>query len=196
MVTVDVTGKRFDRMSVARKSMIQLRSQSGHRMTVRTSPPSTQNGDDEIEVLMDEEGAAQIIDEATGEVQTVRRRSRTRKPRGRRRNTLAGTDQREIEEAAANGFVLQSIFLSVFLFAFVNPPCQSVSVCLLPDAWSTPIKDAVDSELNRDGLFDLQLLHIKDKRKARCEIQFHFRFHYHGVNIVHSGVTVCTLPCK
>lgn len=104
---MDVTGKRFDRMSIARKSMIQLRS-AGTKLSVRPSPPSSTQNDDEdaIEVLMDEEGAGVVVDEATGEVQTVRRRSRTRKPRGRRRNTLAGTDQREIEEAAANGFVL------------------------------------------------------------------------------------------
>lgn len=30
---------------------------------------------------------------------TIRRRSRTRKPRGKRRNTLAGTDQKEIVDA-------------------------------------------------------------------------------------------------
>ena len=121
MVRVDVTGKRFDRMSMARKSMVQLRSH-GNKLTVRPSPPSTQNGDeDRIEVLMDEEGAAVLVDEATGEVQTVRRRSRTRKPRGRRRNTLAGTDQREIEEAAANGFVF--LFLSSVVSVFVNPRC-------------------------------------------------------------------------
>lgn len=115
---MDITGKRFDRMSIARKSMIQLRS-TGNKLTVRPSPPSsTQNDEDAIDVLMDEEGAGVVVDEATGEVQTVRRRSRTRKPRGRRRNTLAGTDQREIEEAAANGFVYLT-----FLF-FLSSPCK------------------------------------------------------------------------
>lgn len=133
MVRVDVTGKRFDRMSIARKSMVQLRA-NGNKLSVRPSPsPSTQNGDDEIEVLLDEEGVA-VMDETTGEVQTVRRRSRTRKPRGRRRNTLAGTDQREIEEAAANGFVFTSFFyfisaapylVSVFVNTFLT---QSVSL--------------------------------------------------------------------
>lgn len=34
------------------------------------------------------------------DVQTVKRRSRSRKPRHKRRNTIAGTDQKEIEEAA------------------------------------------------------------------------------------------------
>lgn len=36
------------------------------------------------------------------EIQAVRRRSRSKKPRGKRRNTIAGTDQKEIE-VAANG---------------------------------------------------------------------------------------------
>lgn len=98
--------------------MIQLRA-AGNKLTVRPSPPSsTQNDEDAIDVLMDEEGAGVVVDEATGEVQTVRRRSRTRKPRGRRRNTLAGTDQREIEEAAANGFVYLT-----FLF-FLSSSCK------------------------------------------------------------------------
>lgn len=34
------------------------------------------------------------------EIQAVRRRSRSKKPRGKRRNTIAGTDQKEIEDAA------------------------------------------------------------------------------------------------
>lgn len=122
---MDITGRRFDRMTVARKSMIQLRtttltssSNGGNKLTAGPSPPSsgTQNDEDEIEVLLDE--TAVVVDEVTGEVQTVRRRSRTRKPRGRRRNTLAGTDQREIEEAAtaANGFVCTSVRMAFVTF--------------------------------------------------------------------------------
>lgn len=38
------------------------------------------------------------------DIQTVKRRSRSRKPRSKRRNTIAGTDQREIEEAV-KGYV-------------------------------------------------------------------------------------------
>lgn len=37
-------------------------------------------------------------------VQTVSRRSRSRKVRGKRRNTIAGIDQKEIQDAA-NGYV-------------------------------------------------------------------------------------------
>lgn len=40
-------------------------------------------------------------------VQTVSRRSRSRKVRGKRRNTIAGIDQKEIQDAA-NGYVLDS----------------------------------------------------------------------------------------
>lgn len=128
---MDITGRRFDRMSVARKSMIQLRTRSsnGNKLVAGPSSSGSPNEEDEIEVLIDGEDAVVVtasgaetivvIDEVTGEeVQTVRRRSRTRKPRGRRRNTLAGTDQREIEEAAANGFVFTSVcmaFVTLFL---------------------------------------------------------------------------------
>lgn len=142
---MDITGRRFDRMSVARKSMIQLKtttltsgsSNGGNKLSAGPSPPTssgTPNDEDEIEVLLDE--TAVVVDEATGEVQTVRRRSRTRKPRGRRRNTLAGTDQREIEEAATavNGFVWRLIQHSLSLCpantpVLVNAPPQS-SLCL------------------------------------------------------------------
>lgn len=36
-----------------------------------------------------------------GETDTVKRRTRTRKPRGKRRNTISGTDQKELREAIA-----------------------------------------------------------------------------------------------
>ncbi|XP_060801928.1 mucin-2 [Amyelois transitella] len=39
--------------------------------------------------------------EPTGETDTVKRRTRTRKPRGKRRNTISGTDQKELREAIA-----------------------------------------------------------------------------------------------
>ncbi|KAM3967284.1 NHS actin remodeling regulator GUK-holder [Aphomia sociella] len=39
--------------------------------------------------------------EVTGETDTVKRRTRTRKPRGKRRNTISGTDQKELREAIA-----------------------------------------------------------------------------------------------
>lgn len=51
--------------------------------------------------------AAQIEDQANDSSNTdsVKRRSRSRKPRGNRRNTIAGIDQKEIEGIAMNGFV-------------------------------------------------------------------------------------------
>lgn len=94
---MDVTGKRFDRMSAARKSLLHIQ----HSLT-----PT-----EEIE---------------TGE-DTVKRRSRSRKPRGKRRNTIAGTDQKEIEEVVGNVLVyfyyklfltvpeLNGVFLKVYL---------------------------------------------------------------------------------
>ncbi|XP_063533407.1 mucin-2 [Cydia strobilella] len=41
------------------------------------------------------------LESVTGETDTVKRRTRTRKPRGKRRNTISGTDQKELREAIA-----------------------------------------------------------------------------------------------
>ncbi|CAH0605442.1 unnamed protein product [Chrysodeixis includens] len=41
------------------------------------------------------------IESSAGETDTVKRRTRTRKPRGKRRNTISGTDQKELREAIA-----------------------------------------------------------------------------------------------
>ncbi|CAH2071103.1 unnamed protein product, partial [Iphiclides podalirius] len=41
------------------------------------------------------------IENGGGETDTVKRRTRTRKPRGKRRNTISGTDQKELREAIA-----------------------------------------------------------------------------------------------
>ncbi|KAG6441457.1 hypothetical protein O3G_MSEX001809 [Manduca sexta] len=41
------------------------------------------------------------IENGPGETDTVKRRTRTRKPRGKRRNTISGTDQKELREAIA-----------------------------------------------------------------------------------------------
>ncbi|KAL9897110.1 NHS actin remodeling regulator GUK-holder isoform 1-T1 [Glossina fuscipes fuscipes] len=70
VITVDVSGKRFQRMCMARKSTTSCIS----------NVPNTNNLD--------------------SEVQTVTRRSRSRRARGKRRNTIAGTDQKEIQDAA------------------------------------------------------------------------------------------------
>ncbi|RVE43694.1 hypothetical protein evm_011648 [Chilo suppressalis] len=42
-----------------------------------------------------------LLVESIGETDTVKRRTRTRKPRGKRRNTISGTDQKELREAIA-----------------------------------------------------------------------------------------------
>ena len=54
-----------------------------------------------------------------GDEDTVKRRARSRKPRGKRRNTIAGTDQKEIEEVAGNGLV-DNFFYSLFHIEFVQ----------------------------------------------------------------------------
>ncbi|XP_050667528.1 uncharacterized protein LOC126967137 isoform X2 [Leptidea sinapis] len=41
------------------------------------------------------------IETGSGETDTVKRRTRNRKPRGKRRNTISGTDQKELREAIA-----------------------------------------------------------------------------------------------
>jgi hypothetical protein len=77
---VDTSGKRFDRQSAARKSLLHV-----------------QAGLHAIEDAND-----------SSNTDSVKRRSRSRKPRGNRRNTIAGTDQKEIEGITENGFVLSS----------------------------------------------------------------------------------------
>lgn len=67
IVAVDVSGRRFDRMSIQRRSLLR--------------PEVTYTAEDD------------------GADSTIRRRTRNRKPRGKRRNTLAGTDQKEIVDA-------------------------------------------------------------------------------------------------
>lgn len=78
---MDTSGKRFDRMCHTRKSLLHTQNIGSASESGVSSPPSDS------------------IDN-----QTVKRRSRPKKPRGKRRNTLAGTDQKEIQEAA-NGYV-------------------------------------------------------------------------------------------
>ncbi|XP_073816272.1 NHS actin remodeling regulator GUK-holder isoform X2 [Musca autumnalis] len=70
VISVDTSGKRFQRMCMARKSTTG----------VFTTMPDTNNLNDDV--------------------QTVARRSRSRKARGKRRNTIAGIDQKEIQNAA------------------------------------------------------------------------------------------------
>ncbi|GAB0087313.1 SCAR/WAVE family [Sergentomyia squamirostris] len=77
VVSVDISGKRFDRMCHTRKSLLHTQVPGSATDSGVSSPPSDS------------------VDN-----QTVKRRSRPKKPRGKRRNTLAGTDQKEIQEAA------------------------------------------------------------------------------------------------
>lgn len=75
-------------------------------------------------------------------VQTVSRRSRSRKVRGKRRNTIAGIDQKEIQDAA-NGYVkinpnidvyaelLASVFSHYCLTLFVAKSQRSINAVAL-----------------------------------------------------------------
>ncbi|XP_063706193.1 uncharacterized protein LOC134835252 [Culicoides brevitarsis] len=78
-IRVDVSGKRFDRMSAARKSLLHVQMGGTTGTPVETEDGAESGGD------------------------TIRRRARSRKPRGKRRNTIAGIDGKEIEEAANGG---------------------------------------------------------------------------------------------
>ncbi|KAJ6637303.1 hypothetical protein Bhyg_10033, partial [Pseudolycoriella hygida] len=69
LIRVDTSARRFERMCGARKSMLHVPLNIGEHNNLND------------------------------DVQTVKRRSRSRKPRNKRRNTIAGTDQKEIEEA-------------------------------------------------------------------------------------------------
>lgn len=87
IVQVDTSGKRFDRQSAARKSLLH----------VQTGLHAVEDAND------------------SSNTDSVKRRSRSRKPRGNRRNTIAGTDQKEIEGIAENGFVFTTFFISISL---------------------------------------------------------------------------------
>ncbi|XP_004521165.1 uncharacterized protein LOC101457244 [Ceratitis capitata] len=71
VISVDTSGKRFQRMCAARKSTTGCYT---------SNMAETNNLNDDV--------------------QTVSRRSRSRRVRGKRRNTIAGTDQKEIQDAA------------------------------------------------------------------------------------------------
>uniref|UniRef100_A0AAG5CNC0 Wiskott-Aldrich syndrome protein family member n=1 Tax=Anopheles atroparvus TaxID=41427 RepID=A0AAG5CNC0_ANOAO len=72
-IKIDTSGRAFDRMSSTRRSAL-----------VCYAPRPKK-------------------DDSKPEEDTVRRRSRLRRPRGKRRNTIAGTDQREIVEVISKG---------------------------------------------------------------------------------------------
>lgn len=85
VIKVDTSGKRFDRQSAARKSLLHVQS--------------------DLHAIEDANDSSNT--------DSVKRRSRSRKPRGNRRNTIAGTDQKEIEGITENGFV--SLFMLLIL---------------------------------------------------------------------------------
>ncbi|XP_017491376.1 PREDICTED: uncharacterized protein LOC108379533, partial [Rhagoletis zephyria] len=87
VISVDTSGKRFQRMCAARKSTTGC-------YTGNMAETNNLNDD----------------------VQTVSRRSRSRRVRGKRRNTIAGTDQKEIQDAA-NGYVVVLSWFRCFRFS-------------------------------------------------------------------------------
>ncbi|XP_055586755.1 uncharacterized protein LOC129739372 [Uranotaenia lowii] len=84
-IKVDTSGRRFDRMCTTRKSLLHF---------APTSERAETSGDTAG-------GTNQQIDGADGD--TIRRRSRPRRSRGKRRNTIATTDQKEFAEVVNNG---------------------------------------------------------------------------------------------
>lgn len=106
VIRVDTSGRRFERMCSTRKSMLNVpvssRQSRAAAANAAAAAAATAAG-------TAADGIAIVVDAATengDEIEThpqqtaVKRRSRSRKPRNKRRNTIAGTDQREIEEAA------------------------------------------------------------------------------------------------
>ncbi|KAL1375419.1 hypothetical protein pipiens_000703, partial [Culex pipiens pipiens] len=82
-IKVDTSGRRFDRMCTTRKSLLHFVSAAEHAAELGAA------------------GTAGQPDGSDGD--TIRRRSRPRRSRGKRRNTIAGTDQKEIAEVVNNG---------------------------------------------------------------------------------------------
>ncbi|XP_044730334.1 serine-rich adhesin for platelets-like [Chrysoperla carnea] len=81
IVAVNVSQKRFNRMCAQRRSLLHVEA-STNRHTGDPGTSTQQNG----------------TTESTQNTSSTHR-SRTRKPRAKRRNTIAGTDQKEIQEA-------------------------------------------------------------------------------------------------
>ncbi|KAH8278919.1 hypothetical protein KR018_011052 [Drosophila ironensis] len=87
VISVNTSGKHFQRMCAARKSTTGCYA-GGSSAVGSSSSASPENGGQAEGNNLDEN------------VQTVSRRSRSRKVRGKRRNTIAGIDQKEIQDAA------------------------------------------------------------------------------------------------
>ncbi|KAH8382287.1 hypothetical protein KR009_002681 [Drosophila setifemur] len=87
VISVNTSGKHFQRMCAARKSTSAC--YAAGTAAGSSSSASPENGGGQVE--------GNNLDD---NVQTVSRRSRSRKVRGKRRNTIAGIDQKEIQDAA------------------------------------------------------------------------------------------------
>ncbi|EDW55437.1 GM23259 [Drosophila sechellia] len=86
VISVNTSGKHFQRMCAARKSTSG--GYAGGATAGSSSSTSPENAGQAEGNNLDDN------------VQTVSRRSRSRKVRGKRRNTIAGIDQKEIQDAA------------------------------------------------------------------------------------------------
>ncbi|CRK89440.1 CLUMA_CG003185, isoform A [Clunio marinus] len=115
IVRVDTSGKRFDRQSAARKSLLH----------VQTGLHATEDAND------------------SSNTDSVKRRSRSRKPRGNRRNTIAGTDQKEIEGISDNGHADEGEMLA----------CHESEVTIVPRSKSSDVlkKDSLAIEVKRSS---------------------------------------------
>ncbi|EDW16459.1 uncharacterized protein LOC6574971 isoform X1 [Drosophila mojavensis] len=85
VISVNTSGKHFQRMCAARKSTTGCYAGGAGSGTPSSGSPE------------DNQAEANNLDD---NVHTVSRRSRSRKVRGKRRNTIAGIDQKEIQNAA------------------------------------------------------------------------------------------------
>lgn len=99
VISVNTSGKHFQRMCAARKSTSGCYAGGTTAAAGSSSSASPENGGQAEGNNLDDN------------VQTVSRRSRSRKVRGKRRNTIAGIDQKEIQDAA-NGYVAGSVYLA------------------------------------------------------------------------------------
>ncbi|XP_030080645.1 uncharacterized protein LOC111595972 isoform X1 [Drosophila hydei] len=85
VISVNTSGKHFQRMCAARKSTTGCYAGGAGSATPSSGSPE------------DNQTESNNLDD---NVHTVSRRSRSRKVRGKRRNTIAGIDQKEIQDAA------------------------------------------------------------------------------------------------
>ncbi|KAG5672074.1 hypothetical protein PVAND_002233 [Polypedilum vanderplanki] len=118
IVRVDTSGKRFERQSAARKSLLHV-----------------QTGLHAIEDAND-----------SSNTDSVKRRSRSRKPRGNRRNTIAGIDQKEIEGITVNGDANESTAMEMSTF-------RDNEITIVPRSKSSDVlkRDLLSTEVKRSS---------------------------------------------